>query len=115
MEKNDTRMYALNDDTLISKIGAFVRHHRLEQNVSQQTLADKAGIHRSTLVELENGKRCQLLTLIQVLRVLNRLDVFETFTIDRQPSPMAIAKLEQEQRKRASQPKPDVSKEEDTW
>ncbi len=114
-EITDTELYAMNDDAVITMIGAFVRHHRLEQDLSQQTLADRAGIHRSTLADVENGKRCHIVTLIQLLRVLNRLDVFKSFQVNRQLSPMAIAKLELQQRKRASRTNQESSDKEHEW
>jgi hypothetical protein len=40
--------------------------------------------------------------LIQVLRVLDSLHVFENFKVVKQISPIALAKLEQAKRQRAS-------------
>jgi transcriptional regulator with XRE-family HTH domain len=76
-------MAKLSDDAIIKKIGDFVKNQRLEQNMTQQDLATKAGINRTTLSELELGRRCQLLTLIQVLRILNQLQLFATFEVEK--------------------------------
>lgn len=73
--KSITKFYQMSDDALIREIGLFVSHHRLLQNIKQKDLAEKAGINRTTLSDLELGKRCQLLTLIQVLRILKQLHV----------------------------------------
>jgi len=43
------------DKGLTEQIGAFVRHHRIEQNKTQGELAKAAGISRSTLSLLERG------------------------------------------------------------
>lgn len=97
---------ALTDDALVRTIGAFVRHHRLEQNKSQAQLAEEAGMNRSTLVALEQGQRTNLITLIQVLRALNQLHIINQFKVERQISPLLVAEMEHNYRKRASK-KPD--------
>jgi hypothetical protein len=43
-----------------------------------------------------------LATFIQVLRVLDLLHVMEIFTVSQTISPLALAKMEQNKRKRAS-------------
>lgn len=92
---------SMSDDALAEYIGAFVRHHRLEQNKTQDVLANTAGISRSTLSLLERGKTVTLPTLIQVLRVLDQLQVMEAFVVHKTISPLALAKIEHEKRKRA--------------
>ena len=92
---------AMSDSALTAHIGAFVKHHRLTQNKSQDTIAHAAGISRSTLSLLERGQTVTIATLIQVLRVLDLLYTLEAFTIPKMVSPLAIAKLEQTKRVRA--------------
>lgn len=91
----------MSDLALSRQIGAFIRHHRLIQNKSQQALSHEAGISRSTLSLLERGETVTLATLLQVLRVLDQLQVMESFEIQPPISPLALAKAEQEKRKRA--------------
>ena len=93
---------SMNDKALAKHIGSFVKHHRMEQNKTQDVLANAAGISRSTLSLLERGETVTLATLIQVLRVLDQLRVLEIFIIKEVISPMALAKMEQNKRKRAS-------------
>jgi transcriptional regulator with XRE-family HTH domain len=73
----------------------------LEQNKTQDMLSREAGISRSTLSLLERGETVTLATLIQVLRVLNQLQVMDAFEMHQRISPIALAKAEQEKRKRA--------------
>jgi transcriptional regulator with XRE-family HTH domain len=65
----------MSDKTLTRCVGAFVRHHRMELNKSQDVRASEAGISRSTLRLLERGETITLTTLIQVTRVLDQLQV----------------------------------------
>lgn len=93
--------YAMSDHALLEHIGLFVKHHRLEQNKTQDVLSHEAGISRSTLSLLERGETVTLSTLIQVLRVLNQLQVLDAFEVQQRISPLALAKAELKKRKRA--------------
>ena len=97
-----TNWDSMNDKALAEQIGAFIKHHRMEQNKTQDVLANAAGISRSTLSLLERGETVTLATLIQVLRVLDQLHVMDVFMVQQTISPMALAKMEKNKRKRAS-------------
>jgi len=92
----------MSDKAISEQIGAFIRHHRMEQNKTQEVLANSASISRSTLSLLERGETVTLATLIQVLRVLDQLSIMDSFTILEIQSPLALAKTEKNKRKRAS-------------
>ena len=92
----------MSDQALAVHIGAFIKHHRLEQNKTQDMLAHAAGISRSTLSLLERGEAVTLATLIQVLRVLDQLQVMEAFTVEQAFSPLALVKMQKEKKQRAS-------------
>lgn len=93
--------HSKSDQQLAAQIGKFIRHHRLEQNKTQEILSKEAGISRSTLSLLEHGETVTLATLIQVLRVLDQLQVMQAFEVKQSVSPIALAKAEQKSRKRA--------------
>lgn len=101
-ELSYTNWNSMSDHVLAVHIGAFIKYHRMEQNKTQDTLAKAAGISRSTLSLLERGETVTLATFIQVLRVLDQLHVMESFNIPQTISPLALAKMEQNKRKRAS-------------
>jgi len=105
---------SLSDKALAEHIGTFVKHHRLEQNKTQDALANVAGISRSTLSLLERGETVTLATLIRVLRVLDQLHIMENFTVPKTISPLALVKQEKEKRQRA-RAKKEEGKEESTW
>jgi len=91
---------AMSDDRIAMQIGEFVKHHRMQQNKTQEMLAKDAGVSRSTLSLLEKGEKVTVATLIQVLRVLDKLQVMDNFTITRQQSPLLLAREERNKRQR---------------
>src|SRR5665647_3282954 len=88
-------MEAASDTALIKTLGAFVKHHRVQQNKSQAQLAREAGIVRSTLSLFENGENTSLLVFVQLLRALRLLNLLQQFEIKEELSPLQLAKLEQ--------------------
>ena len=101
MAKASINWYSMNDPSILSQIGQFIQDSRLQQNKTQQQLADAAGISRSTVSQLELGNGATLLSLIQILRVLGQVAVLQSFEIEQKISPLALAKLEQQKRQRA--------------
>lgn len=91
---------AISDNEIARHIGEFVKHHRMQQDKTQEMLAKEAGISRSTLSLLERGETVTVATLIQVLRVLDQLQVFDRFSVVQQLSPLLLAKAEQKKRQR---------------
>ena len=69
---------------------------RISQNKTQQQTAEAAGINRSTLVQIENGRGGTMLSFIQVLRVLQQLHIFNSFEVAQQASPILLARMEQQ-------------------
>ena len=93
------------DNGIALQIGKFVKHWRMSQNKTQTMLAKDAGISRSTLSLLERGGTVTVATLIQVLRVLDQLQVFDGFAVVRQQSPLLLAKAEKKRRRRVVSPR----------
>jgi transcriptional regulator with XRE-family HTH domain len=101
MEESNIIWYSMSDKALLVSIGQFIQDTRLQQNKTQQQIADAAGINRSTLSQVEKGNGGTLLTLIQILRALGQLSILKNFEVERKISPLQLAKLEQRQRQRA--------------
>ena len=83
---------SMSDAAIAQKIGVFIKHHRTEQNLTQSELAKSAGISRSTLSLLERGEPTNLMTLLQVLRMLDQLHVLNDFNVVKEISPLLLAK-----------------------
>ncbi len=115
MENANKNIDAFSDAALLDKIGTFIRTIRLQQNKTQQDIADAAGVNRSTLVNIENGGGGTMLSLVQVLRALNQLHVLEVFTSTAPISPLELAKAAQKQRLRARGNRPSDTQPESDW
>lgn len=56
-----------------ASLGAAVRHYRREAGLSQAELAERAGLNRTYLSDLERGKETEHVK--RLLRLLRQLDV----------------------------------------
>jgi transcriptional regulator with XRE-family HTH domain len=101
MEKDSIDWYSMSDKGVLNLIGQFIQETRLQQNKTQQQVAESAGINRSTVGQIEKGNGGTLLSLLQILRVLEQLPVLQSFETEQKISPLQLAKLEQQKRQRA--------------
>lgn len=101
-EFSNMELKRMTDDMIIKAIGEYIRSVRLDRNLTQEQLGERSGVHRTTIRDLELGKRSTLLTLIQVLRSLDQLQTLKNFKVSKELNPLKLAKLEMEERKRAS-------------
>ena len=71
-----TDIYALTDSAILAQIGQKLKGARIEQNISQKALAESCGLSAFSISQMENGHNTSLLSLVTVLRALNRLEIF---------------------------------------
>jgi transcriptional regulator with XRE-family HTH domain len=91
------------DDAVLAEIGKRLAQTRLALNLTQERLAEQAGVSKRSIERLESGAvATQLSGFIRVCRVLNVLDRFEALIPESVPSPIAELKLRGKQRQRAS-------------
>jgi len=95
----------LADAAVVEELGRRLRRLRLDRNLTQQDLADEAGVSVATVRNLESGSRTQLVTLIRVLRTLDLLSDLDRLLPARRPSPIELLKLRGRERQRASSPR----------
>lgn len=111
----------LSDQQAVARLGKEIKRMRLERNMSQAEVAERTGLDRSTVQRLEGGRAATLLTVVQVLRALDKLDLLDPFHEEPRPTPYMLveaqAKYLKKQRKRAGRKKPDVTppKPPSTW
>lgn len=101
MENTNIKWHESNDESLLGMIGQFVQQSRIRQNRSQQEVANAAGINRSTLGQIENGRGGTLLSLIQILRVLDQISFLKVFQVEEKVSPLYLARMEMKKRRRS--------------
>lgn len=106
MNPNINLWYGRSDRSFLEMIGQFLRNTRLNQNKTQDEIAAATGLNRSTIIQLEKGAGGTLLSLVQVLRALNVLEVLQSLEVSTQISPLLVAEMEKKQRRRARKQKP---------
>lgn len=79
-------------DEIEKSFGAQVKALRLEQDVDQATLAERAAVSVSALKALEAGRGSSLRTVVRVVRALDRVDWLDTFYEQPTVSPLALAR-----------------------
>jgi transcriptional regulator with XRE-family HTH domain len=87
-----------------ARVGESIRKLRLHRNIDQATLAERAGISRSALRNLESGKGSTLHTLMSILRVLGRESWLDTLAPIPSIDPMTMPRRASI-RQRASSPR----------
>jgi transcriptional regulator with XRE-family HTH domain len=95
--------YSMSDPAIVKELCGILKQVRLQQNITQEQLAVKAGLSRSAISKMETGKSTvELLTLIQVLRALQKLQLLDTWKVTATISPLLVARLTTKGRLRAS-------------
>ena len=98
-------VYMLPDGIIQCKIGEKLRSVRLKQNITQQALAEEAGVSLSSVKKIEKGEIGSFDSLLRVLRTLGKLDVLLPLVEEEQLSPSEyyemVQKVGAHQRKRA--------------
>ena len=78
-------------EEILQTLGGRIRTQRLDQGISQQVLADRAGLSPGAVRQLEGSGQSGLDTLVRVLFVLGIVDELEDLFVLRQQS---IAQME---------------------
>lgn len=99
-------IYMLSDAMISTKIGEHLKAIRLKQNITQQSLAEVAGVSLSSVKKIEKEEIGSFDSLLRVLRMLGKLDVLFPLVEEEQLSPSEyyelVYKLHSKLRKRAS-------------
>jgi predicted transcriptional regulator len=96
------KMHGTSDGAVLEMIGERIKQERLNQNLTQVSLAQKGGISVIVIQRLEGGRGCTLENLIRTLRSLNKLDQLDLFLPEPGVSPIELARLAGRQRKEAT-------------
>jgi DNA-binding XRE family transcriptional regulator len=90
--------YSLTDPEILMEFGSRLRLVRIEKNMTQQMLADRSGLNRTTIRDVEKGCSISGMSLIQLLRGLELLERIDNFIPGVNQSPV-LAKLQRERKR----------------
>ena len=91
-------LHSLSDMEILGEFGTRIRLARINKNLTQQMLAERSGLNRSTIRDLENGHSVNLLSLMQLLRSLELLERLDLLLPGSSQSPV-LAKLQNERKR----------------
>ena len=94
--------YSMSDTSIVKEICRGIKQMRLNENISQEELAKRSGLSRITISRMEAGRAVSLLTLVQTLRALNRLDIISIFLEEPEISPLKLFDIQEKYRKKAT-------------
>lgn len=94
--------HQLTDDAILAEIGARISARRIDLQLTQADVAERAGIAKRTLERMEAGHSSQLSSLIRVLRVLDAMPGLENLIPESGPRPMDLLQRKGKVRRRAS-------------
>lgn len=94
--------YAMTDALVVKTLCASLKQMRLNQNLSQDDLATRSGLSRITISRMESGKAINLLTMVQVMRALGKLDLLNHLNEEPEISPLQLMEERSKYRKKAS-------------
>ena len=86
-------IYMLSDAVILAKLGARIKSTRLKQNITQESLAISANVSLSSVKKIESGEIKSFDSLLRVLRVLGKLDIFQSMVDEEQLSPSEYYEL----------------------
>jgi transcriptional regulator with XRE-family HTH domain len=92
----------LTDAAVLGELGKRLARTRLDLDLTQQGLADEAGISRDTVLRLEDGQSVTLTAFLRVLRALRLLEGVDRLVPEPLPSPIEQLEREGKRRRRAS-------------
>lgn len=95
----------MSDEAILQEMGARVARCRLNQNRTQDALAEEAGVSRATVQRIEQGHSTQLTNLLRVLRALDLIGNLELLVPVPPESPVQAVRRKGRVRRRASVPR----------
>jgi len=90
------------DEAILRELGDRLRQARLNANVTQQDLADRAGVSLGALRGAEAGSGTSMTTFVRIMRALGLLDRIDTMLPVPEMSPLQLLQMKGTTRSRAS-------------
>ena len=96
---------SLSNSAIIEEVGKRLKDYRIRRKLTQQELAEQAGVSVFSVAQIERGKAVTMSVFLAVLRVLRLLDNFELFIPEIGISPIELLKLKGKTPKRIKKSK----------
>lgn len=96
-----TITHLMTDEAVLLELGQRLARMRLSQGLTQEQLADAAGVSKRTVQRLEDGTPAQLANLIRYLRALGRLEALDALLPSDSPNPIDLLERRGQPRQRA--------------
>ena len=90
------------DQAIREELAQRIRNARLNRNLTQAAVAERAGVARSVVQNLEAGKDATITSFIRLLRSLGELGHLNAFLPDPGISPLQLARMQGRRRQRAT-------------
>ena len=94
--------HAASSEAIIEALGKRIEEIRLSRNITQADLAREAGVSRSTLTRLADGRPVSLDSFVRVMQALHLADHLAALLPDPGVQPVDRVRLEGAERRRAS-------------
>ena len=99
----------MNDEEILKQIGVKLKELRVERNMKQKELSERSGLSMFSISQIETGHNTSILSLVQILKALDCMDMLEPFLKEKEVDPELLAKFIQSQqqpvRQRVTTPK----------
>ncbi len=92
-EGNKSGLTEKSNDELVTAVCHALRALRKGLGISQEELSRRSGVDRVTISRTEKGRPASLLTVIQLLRGLNRLDLLNSLMLSDNITPIATVAM----------------------
>src|SRR6185437_7695075 len=90
----------LTDEAVLHELGGRFERRRIDANLTQAALAERAGVSKRTVERIEAGQSTDFQLLVRTLRALRLFDELDRLVPDLPQSPMALLKHKGRERKR---------------
>lgn len=87
----------MNDEEILKKIGAKLKEIRVERNMKQKELSERSGLSMFSISQIETGHNTSILSLVQILKALDRMDMIGPLLKDKEVDPELVAQFIQSQ------------------
>lgn len=84
----------LTNDAVLAELGARLQRARINLSLTQQALAQEAGVSRLTVEALEHGRSINTGNLLRILRALGMIDALDALAPDTGPGPIELAETQ---------------------